>query len=274
MGVDLFFCLSGFLITSRSLSEWKNTRTIDLKNFYVRRLWLFPAMAVMIVLCFLYELFIWKVLTTGRLKKRAVVPLLYLTNWSRAFAFPSLPLYEHTWSLGVEEQFYLIWPPVLLLLLKAKTNPKILICTALTTLIGCINLHKFYLVKQGRPFYRLYNGFDIRADALLVGCLLLMFYHFPGMINRGRSKLILCLSSLPALWLIANLEPFGLIFYRGVGPFIFLFFAAFIYRSALEDKSKLLRSDLLVWFGRLSYSIYLFQIRFSEFSISTLRCRN
>src|SRR5580698_739365 len=130
LGVDLFFVLSGFLITSLLLEEWVTTARIKLAAFWARRARrLLPALFLVLGAIALY------VVLNGRfgppgsaaqvdlsgLRGDALATLFYVANWHAIFAHQSYfaqfsapsPL-EHTWSLAIEEQFYLVWPPVLL----------------------------------------------------------------------------------------------------------------------------------------------------------------
>src|SRR5262249_53898603 len=119
LGVDAFFALSGFLITRLLTDEDDATGSIALSLFYARR-WprLLPALLVLVVVCTTI------LLTTvptefGPLAlQEASAVVFYIANWAWVFGLP-LGIYGHTWSLGIEEQFYLLWPLGLLALLRA-----------------------------------------------------------------------------------------------------------------------------------------------------------
>lgn len=124
LGVDVFFVLSGFLITGLLVKEWDHTGRLDLRRFYARRVKrLFPAMSVMIVTVFVFAV-VW---LPGSGLKRGLAAAPYALTWTSNFFldFRQLGYFEslegtdfflHTWSLAVEEQFYLIWPLLLLAL--------------------------------------------------------------------------------------------------------------------------------------------------------------
>lgn len=112
LGVNIFFGLSGYLITHLLVKEFRRSGTVSLKNFYMRRaLRIFPAFYVYLgVIC---SLVIWGVLEipTAQLARAAI----YLTNYFPCYGTPDFWFVGHTWSLAVEEQFYLFWPVMLFL---------------------------------------------------------------------------------------------------------------------------------------------------------------
>jgi peptidoglycan/LPS O-acetylase OafA/YrhL len=134
LGVDLFFVLSGFLITTLLLEEWIGTGTLSLTNFWARRAKrLLPALFLVVAALAVYLVVDAHfggagangLVDLSALRGDALSTLLYVSNWHAIYAHQSYfaqfstpsPL-QHTWSLAIEEQFYLVWPPVLLLLLR------------------------------------------------------------------------------------------------------------------------------------------------------------
>ena len=116
IGVDIFFVLSGFLITTVLLQEYDRNGSISFAEFYKRRsLRLAPALFLMSALFILYAAFAMPNFS-ARLQE-TLETLLYASNWSQAFKFKTAKYVGHTWSLGIEEDFYLVWPAVLLALL-------------------------------------------------------------------------------------------------------------------------------------------------------------
>src|SRR5262245_29731984 len=116
LGVDLFFVLSGFLITRLLVEEWELTRGIHLGRFYLRRvLRLFPALFLLLLAMLPFVPRLW-----------TVYSLLYVTNWGILAGKLNSCAIMQLWSLSVEEQFYLLWPPLFLGLLALKTPRRVI----------------------------------------------------------------------------------------------------------------------------------------------------
>src|SRR6266700_848849 len=118
LGVDVFFVLSGFLITTLLAEEWQARGSISLKHFYLRRaLRLLPALAVLLTVCALAKLLTRPWSETVAFGKEIVGVAGYLANWPSLHGVPMRTL-GYTWSLSVEEQFYLLWPILFLGMLR------------------------------------------------------------------------------------------------------------------------------------------------------------
>src|SRR5262245_60440887 len=169
IGVDVFFVLSGYLITALLVVEWEQDGRISLPHFYARRaLRLLPALSLLL----LAYLAVGWWLTKGwqALLVNAGIVLFYAANWARALG-RDLPILGHTWSLSIEEQFYLLWPPIVVVLLRLGLTRRGLAAVALGGALLAAAA-RVALGLAGASFQRLYNGLDTRADALLVGCFL------------------------------------------------------------------------------------------------------
>jgi len=201
MGVDTFFVLSGFLITSLLIGEWRQTLTIKLGAFWVRRARrLLPALLMMLLFVAFFAAVIVPKGTYGALRLDALSTLLYVSNWhfilvnSNYFAENSTtasPLL-HTWSLAVEEQFYLIWPLVVLGVLHFTRNLKVLFGLCVAAAIGS-TLWTYEVYGGGQNTNRAYLGTDTRSQCLFIGCtiavglvLLAQRSHEQGRLARGR----------------------------------------------------------------------------------------
>jgi peptidoglycan/LPS O-acetylase OafA/YrhL len=191
LGVMIFFVLSGFLITSMLLKEYRQTGNISLANFYRRRAYrIFPNfyccwILTTVVYC-LGRDFHWK---------HAALSFFYLMDYGRALAPVNVQPWMHmwvSWSLAVEEKFYLLWPLLLLVLLKRPNPIPMLVYIILGQWVYRAVLILHFHVRQSYA----YNTFDMRADALLVGCLLAM------MVEDDRIRL-LCCELLRRQWLSA-----------------------------------------------------------------------
>src|SRR5262249_10912041 len=110
LGVDVFFVLSGFLITTLLVEEWQGRGSIGLKHFYLRRgLRLLPAFLALLLICLACTFFAENAAEAAAGRKEVWVAGCYVSNWPELHR-TSMPTLGHTWSLSVEEQFYLLWP--------------------------------------------------------------------------------------------------------------------------------------------------------------------
>lgn len=165
LGVLAFFVLSGFLITWLLLKEEEKYGSISLKGFYRRRaLRIFPAFYVY-----------WIVEILARLAGGGQVPwpqalsaFFYVSNYQNAIYRPQPEYMMQTWSLAVEEQFYLVWPLCFVLFSKKKKT----LMTGLSVFILGVWFHRLHLWLAGHAKDYISYAFDTRVDALLVGCLL------------------------------------------------------------------------------------------------------
>jgi peptidoglycan/LPS O-acetylase OafA/YrhL len=266
IGVDMFFVLSGFLITVLLVEEFSRSNSINFKNFYRRRGFrLVPALAAMLMTyCFLNFI----VLNMGcgwESCVDAIIAFAYLTNWSQAFSIhPSIYL-RHTWSLSVEEQFYIIWPFILLILLRLSNRRRhILLVASAFALMSW--LLRIYLCANGSFLESLYVRLDARADSLMIGCALGIIL-FPGWINEKikptlQSFLVilapLSLTGLFALSFVANFRK-PVTYYFGFVLVAFL--TAVLIADVLVSRQSVVRKVLgmkwLVWVGSISYGLYL-----------------
>jgi len=179
MGVDAFFVLSGFLITSLLIGEWRQTLTIKLGAFWARRARrLLPALFLMLLFVAFFASVIVPKGTYGALRLDALSTLLYVSNWhfilvnSNYFneAAASSPLL-HTWSLAVEEQFYVIWPLVVLGVLSFTKSLRALLALCVAAAVGsALWMHAVY--DGGLNTNRAYLGTDTRSQCLFIGCAL------------------------------------------------------------------------------------------------------
>ncbi|WP_353953645.1 acyltransferase family protein [Knoellia sp. S7-12] len=182
LGVDVFFVLSGFLITSLLLVEWSTTDRIDVAAFWFRRARrLLPALVLVLIVVAAYAAWMAPDITRERLRGDMLSALFYVANWRfvvngvsyfEQYATPT-PLL-HTWSLAIEEQFYLVWPIVVFVLArylaKGSKEKAPLVIGAVCAGAAVVSAGlMFAMYEPGLDPSRVYYGTDTRAQALLVG---------------------------------------------------------------------------------------------------------
>ena len=243
-GVTLFFVLSGFLITSLICREHEATGRLDLVAFYIRRgLRLFPALlAVLLVVVVGYGLHLWispPAPSLDSLPITVVVVLAYVANWA-SIGF-HLGVLGHTWSLGIEEQFYLIWPLALIAGLHyLGARRMVLVVVAVAAIVPVWRL----VLIQGGDASHVFNGTDTHADALLLGCAIAL--------ARVRTSTVVgwvglaALIGLGAIWVSGS-----------TGLVVFMSLATIASAAALAGCPPILAWRPLAYVGRISYGIYL-----------------
>ncbi|HWD50983.1 MAG TPA: acyltransferase, partial [Acidimicrobiales bacterium] len=176
ISVNVFFVLSGFLITLLLMREWAKSGTIRLRNFWARRARrLLPALFVLLAGIAVYAWLLAPDGTQSTLRGDGLTTLLYVANWHQIFAGQSYfaqvaspsPLL-HTWTLAIEEQFYLVWPLVVLAVLKWRKSPRLLLGITVVG-IAASAIEMAVLFHPGLDPSRLYYGTDTRAQDILVG---------------------------------------------------------------------------------------------------------
>jgi len=239
-GVDLFFVLSGFLITTLLLEERAATGRVGLGSFYVRRARrLFPALAVVLCAYLVYNAIL------GRDALGTVADYgLYFGNIYYVISHqPDNTGLGHLWSLAEEEQFYLVWP-VLLLVLARVRRPAYWIAALVLALVA----YRSALILNGASMTRLYRAPDTHSEGLLLGAGLAFLRQQGFMAGEWAGKLGLALA-IPAA--VAGAWKLGLpVFELGA----VLLVAAAVGRTEI---ARALSIRPLVWLGALSYSLYL-----------------
>ncbi|MGP0032606.1 MAG: acyltransferase family protein [Acidimicrobiales bacterium] len=178
LGVDTFFVLSGFLITSLLVSEWQGTSTIRLGAFWARRARrLLPALFLMMLFVAFYASVIVPRGTYPGLRLDALSTLLYVSNWhfllsgTNYFAQTGLPSpLLHTWSLAVEEQFYFVWPLVILGLLRLTRSLRVLLAVSVAAAVTSAVL--MYLLYTPASTNLVYFSTDTRSQCIFIGAAL------------------------------------------------------------------------------------------------------
>jgi peptidoglycan/LPS O-acetylase OafA/YrhL len=270
LGVDVFFVISGYLITSLLLAEHRASGSIDLVRFWMRRARrLLPALVVMIAVV-LAAMLVLHHDEVGRLRGAVVSSLLYVGNWYLVFAdqsyfaeFGRPPVFRHLWSLAVEEQFYLLWPPVLALGLVAIGRKRLLLVVA--TGIAAATALAWALFDPLVDPSRIYYGTDTRGGGLLVGVALAFVWPASrlGRATREGTPPVLDVVGVAALagliGLMAWLGEFDPRLYQG-GFLMVAVTTAVLLAVVAHPGSRVGRAFAwgpLVWIGVRSYGIYL-----------------
>jgi peptidoglycan/LPS O-acetylase OafA/YrhL len=271
LGVEVFFVISGYLITSILLNQWRTHGRIDLTSFYrnrARRLLpaLFATLGVTVVLSVLFlpgEV--------ASLRGPLVASLAYVTNWffiaTDSSYFESVgrpPLLQHLWSLAVEEQFYLVWPILFVLGMRWLGRTGLLVA-AVAAAVASASLMA-YLHVSGSDLTRIYEGTDTRAAGLLIGVALAFWWsptRLRTTVGEHAPLLLDGLGIAAGLWLVLMLfttDEFGDSLYRfGFARVSVL--TAIVIAIAVHPAARFgrwLGSRPLAWVGRRSYGIYLF----------------
>ncbi len=261
LGVDLFFVLSGFLITGLLVSEFEHTGSISIRKFYMRRvLRLGPALALYLISCLIVAYYT-QLISVPRQLKLIAIAVLYSTNWRMAFEWdPVLDTTAIIWSLSIEEQFYLVWPLLLFTCLSLKIKRKLL-AAGIGLAIMAVCIRRNFLLDSGADLTRLYYGTDTRADALLSGCFIALL---PLNWLRSRDTRVLGVIGLLAaagfVYLSATVSFSDKWMYRG-GYTLVAALSGLVILVAANSPPRVLSVVLqwfpLRWFGRISYGLYL-----------------
>jgi peptidoglycan/LPS O-acetylase OafA/YrhL len=293
LGVEVFFVVSGYLITALLLAEWRKSGRVSLKDFWLRRARrLLPALYVLLVATLAYSVVFLPGEVAG-LRADAIAAVGYVTNWFlileqesyfEAVGRPSV--LQHLWSLAVEEQFYLIWPIVLAVGLGVRTTHRRQRVALAVALVGAAAsaVAMASLYTPGVDPSRVYYGTDTRATGLLCGAVL-AFLWSPAeeprasdkwAARRGRRRgrmgrrwgpavpLVLDVVGVAALFVLVlfclRLGEFEPILYRG-GLVAVALATVLLIAVAVHPRSwvvsHVLGSAPLRWLGVRSYGIYL-----------------
>lgn len=267
LGVDAFFVLSGYLITSLLVAEWRRSTAISLRTFWARRSRrLLPAILLVVAAVTLYWAFFGQLSQRPALRFDALATLGYVANWRFIFAkaayfapFSTSSPLRHLWSLAVEEQFYLVWPLVVLFVLRRWSVRTLAIVTASLAVVSVVAMVAVY---RSGSVSRAYYGTDARAHVLLIGALLaLAVPHLAARPAwRGAIAALGVAGAAYVIWAFTQIDGQGSFLYHG-GSVLFALAAAAVVATAV-----VVRHGPVAWVlalrplravGRVSYGLYL-----------------
>ena len=276
LGVTVFFVLSGYLITGILISEVEEEGTIDLKNFWLRRIRrLVPAVMSMAVVIIFVSAVVNRIIFTKGCKD-FLASVLGFNNWWQIFnkvsyfeaaGVPSP--FTHCWSLAIETQFYLIYPLILLgiyKLVKSREEGRAkrgLLFAGVTLLLALISvILMIVLFDPQQDASRVYYGTDTRAFSLLFGALLAILWEYRMVPRRLSASVNMVLGSVSFVVLLVMtiaINGSSNFWYRG-GQFVGTILTVLVIYTVSGRKtwlSRFLSNPVLKWIGDRSYSIYL-----------------
>lgn len=279
LGVGIFFTLSGYLITGLLVRGWRRGHGWGLKTFWLRRARrLLPAVVLVLATCMLVVLIIDRA-ELGRRGVQALSALFYVANWHTIFAGDSYFTeihgpgpFDHLWSLSVEEQYYLVWPLVLAVLVTVFRARMTAVAAATALLAAGSFVVLAVLAHPGMDNTRAYEGTDTRAGGLLVGACLALVWVKPGrQVPRQAREWRPTGATLDALgvaglvgigWLVTNTNQSTFSLYRWGLLLLSICTAALL--AAVSHPQTLLGRIFgirpLRWLGERSYGLYLWHL--------------
>ncbi|HTR73757.1 MAG TPA: acyltransferase, partial [Solirubrobacterales bacterium] len=272
LGVDVFFAISGYLITSLLLREFRTTDHLELGRFWLRRARrLLPAVGVLIAVAMIVSA-IAEPDKIGQIRGDALASLFYFANWHFIFdntsyfeQFGRPSLFTHLWSLSVEEQFYLFWPLVFAAGMKLFGRRRLLV-GVLAGAVGSLVL-AWILFDPGHDASRIYYGTDTHASGLLAGVALALVWS-PVELRAHKSFGPLVGPILDALGVIGlgylilsflHVHDYDLALWHGGYLWLALITALLIAVLAhpAARLGGILGTPPVLWLGLRSYSFYL-----------------
>ena len=260
--MDVFFTMSGYLITSLLIADYQKSGYVRFKKFYVRRyLRLYPALIAMLLAMLGVA-----IIASSEFELRLIeigVAFVYLTDYWRALGGPGIFYTGHLWSLAVEEQFYVLWPPLFALILR---RVGISWSTVGIIALGAIGfaLWRVWLTWHSANIGYLYTALDMRADSLLVGCGMAVAMKLVTLADYPRLCRWLMRSLLPIFVaaVIAGLTlDWHMRWYYYVSSLLGAIPGAILIAAVLQPKRnfmhRLYEHPIPVFCGRICYGLYV-----------------
>jgi peptidoglycan/LPS O-acetylase OafA/YrhL len=257
VGVYLFFGLSGFLITGLLLSEITVTEHVSFGNFYARRaLRLLPA--IVAVVCVVYLASRITAVDASRIQVSIPSTLFYYANWARS-AGNNLGMLSHTWSLSIEEQFYLIWPLIFWVAFRQWRAWGVLGAALLGALVSLGSM--WWLLGHHGSYLRRFDGFDTNAVVMFVGCALAAALHLglrpPRLLTAVAATAAAAFVLATTTWLPVRAwtenRYYGLTSIAVAGACML----CFLDQWPTSVPGRILALRPIAYIGRISYGLYL-----------------
>ena len=265
IGVDLFFALSGFLITTLLLGQLERRGRIDFREFWTRRIRrLVPALVFAVAGVVVLIALLGDHVDAATLRNSAIGSVLFVSNWQQAAGWHFQFELSHTWSLAVEAQFYLVWP-VVVIVISALRVPRKVFAGIVFGAVVAVAVHRWRMWTGQANFLPLYIRTDTRADVILLGCLGAMAVSWGWLNHVARTWMRA--ATIVALGLVAfvclDFETGDSRLYHGWFSIVAISCATIVVAAVLDPEWGLHRwwqQPWLMALGYRSYSLYLWHV--------------
>ncbi|MGK8361834.1 acyltransferase family protein [Corynebacterium amycolatum] len=274
LGVAVFFTLSGYLITTNLVNSKLRHDTFRLKTFWFRRFRRLLPAVITTLLAVMFLTIAFRPEETAKTGWQALSALFYVNNWHTIAAgesyfdkFAGLGPLDHMWSLSIEEQFYLIWPLILVVLFATLRSRRRIVAATIALTVASFGL-MWWLASVGAEHTRIYEGTDTRAGGLLLGAALaiaLAFRRHEGAtanLNRGLSGMLGLIGLASIIALATQTSQRGIFLYHG-GLILATIASVLVIMAGLNRESlfsRILGATPMRWLGERSYGIYLWHM--------------
>ncbi len=257
IGVDVFFVLSGALITTLLMAEHETTGTVALGRFYWRRgRRLYPGLLAMLTVVVIVGMLTLPPAMVGTLPLDALLAALYLS--ALVVPFRAAPLVAHTWSLSIEEAFYLFWPAFMRFAARGRPRAMLLFLLLLLIATPAWRIHLWF--EDVVPSDRIYFALDTRPDAIAFGCVVGILVRRGVTQAAKRTVAWLTAPATLGLILMAHFGDRTASWYTVFGYSLAAALAAIVVAHLFLSGSRWLGRRPLVWVGKRSYSLYLWHV--------------
>ena len=265
IGVDLFFALSGFLITTILLGQLERRGRIDFREFWIRRIRrLVPPLVFAVVGVMALVALVNDNVDGETLRNSGIGSVLFVSNWQQAAGWHFQFELSHTWSLAVEAQFYLVWPLVLIVMAALRVPRKVFAGIVLAAVIA-VGIHRARMWTGQADFLPLYIRTDTRADTILLGCLGAMgvTWGWLQQVSRKWMRAATIVALAVVLFVCLDFETGDSRLYHGWFSIVGVSCATLVVSAVLDPDwglHRFWRQPGLIGLGQRSYSLYLWHV--------------